>query len=252
MNQQSVALTILLLNCYCCIFINGFVNPSPKKVRRVIIVYSHSYQHRRHFLLQIISANLLLASPYVSSAANLPQDNGATLTKTGQVDTLIPIVGMKSSVMKANSVLSSIDGDEVSSKTCKEVLAKLKEIIPRDEKTFKRLFDEYSTPVNYKQKFLDQNAFLVYYSKGFDGADRPNIEDDINSIQTMQYGARNEVWTAMDDLLVELEYGAKSDGDGDEKDELLSLIGTVLKAMNSYLSLAPAADVAEAFRRITE
>jgi hypothetical protein len=68
----------------------------------------------------------------------------------------------------------------------------------------------------------------------------------------MQYGARNEVWTAMDDLLVELEYGAKSDGDGDEKDELLSLIGTVLKAMNSYLSLAPAADVAEAFRRITE
>jgi hypothetical protein len=56
----------------------------------------------------------------------------------------------------------------------------------------------------------------------------------------------------MDDLLVELEYGAKSDGDGDEKDELLSLIGTVLKAMNSYLSLAPAADVVEAFRRITE
>ena len=34
--------------------------------------------------------------------------------------------------------------------------------IPRDENDFKRLFDSYSTPVSYKQKFLDQNAFLVY------------------------------------------------------------------------------------------
>ena len=49
---------------------------------------------------------------------------------------------------------------------------------PKDEKSLKRLFDEYSSDVSYKQKYMDSNAFVVYYTKGFDGKDRPNIEDD--------------------------------------------------------------------------
>jgi len=44
---------------------------------------------------------------------------------------------------------------------CKSILKTLEQNIPRDENDFKRIFDSYSTPVSYKQKFLDQNAFLV-------------------------------------------------------------------------------------------
>ena len=44
--------------------------------------------------------------------------------------------------------------------------------LPSGEKEFKRLFDEYSQGVSYKQVYLDQNAFLVYYTKGFDGPGR--------------------------------------------------------------------------------
>jgi hypothetical protein len=40
------------------------------------------------------------------------------------------------------------------------------------------LFDEHSEGISYKQQFLDQNAFLVYYTKGFDGPGRPSIEDE--------------------------------------------------------------------------
>ena len=43
--------------------------------------------------------------------------------------------------------------------------------LPREEKAFKRVFDEYSDAVDYKTKFMDQNAFLVYYTRGFDGPD---------------------------------------------------------------------------------
>lgn len=35
------------------------------------------------------------------------------------------------------------------------------ELVPATEKDFKRLFDEFSEAVSYKQKFLDSNAFLV-------------------------------------------------------------------------------------------
>ena len=105
-------------------------------------------------------------------------------------------------------------------------------------------------PVSYKQKFLDQNAFLVYYTKGFDGPGRPNIEeDDTNSIQTIQYGLRNDAWAAVDDLFVELEFGQKStvdDSTGSSIGELTTFAETVLKAVDSYLDLAPAADVKEA------
>ncbi|KAK7249442.1 hypothetical protein SO694_00049049 [Aureococcus anophagefferens] len=71
---------------------------------------------------------------------------------------------------------------------------------PRDEKSFKRLFDEYSSDVSYKQKYMDSNAFVVYYTKGFDGKDRPNIEDDpAAERQTKQFGFRNDAWAAVDD-----------------------------------------------------
>ena len=65
----------------------------------------------------------------------------------------------------------------------------------------------------------------------------------------MQYGARNDVWAVMDDLFVELEFGQGAKNDDStlsSKEELVALIGKVLVALDSYLSLAPGADVEEA------
>ncbi len=95
-------------------------------------------------------------------------------------------------------------------------------------------------------------TFCVYiltcisdYTKGFDGPGRPNIEDDAeNSIQTMQYGARNDAWSALDDLYVELEYGQRS-SDSDAR-EVVALTKKVTLALSAYLSLAPVADVEQA------
>lgn len=83
------------------------------------------------------------------------------------------------------------------------------------------------------------------YTKGFDGPGRPNIEEDAeNSVQTLQYGARNDAWSAMDDLFVELEYGQRS-SDSDAA-ELAALAQKVMMALDAYLTLAPVTDVEQA------
>merc|ERR1712194_262684 len=137
---------------------------------------------------------------------------------------------------------------------CSALLHSILKNLPREERAFKRVFDSYSTPVSYKQKFLDQNAFLVYYTKGFDGPGRPSIEEgDTNSLQTLQYGSRNDAWTAIDDLFVELEYGEKSKpGDGSGKEELVALFEKVSKAIDSYLRLLPSEDVEKASHQINK
>ena len=204
------------------------------------------YLTRYDFLL---SAVTVASSPCIANAANLPQSNGADFSRTGTLDTLVPIVQMRQSVLKAKSELSDSKALNliVPSEQCTFILKQISQSIPREEKQFKRIFDAYSTPVSYKQKFLDQNAFLVYYSKGFDGPGRPNIEDDVeNGIQTLQYGFRNEAWTAMDNLFTELEYGSKADDNSVYKDELVDLIGNALKAFDLYLSCAPESDVKSA------
>lgn len=64
--------------------------------------------------------------------------------------------------------------------------------VRRDEMTFKRIFDSRSDRVPYKRRFLD----LVYYSKGFNGTGRENIESDINEWQSQQFDLRNDGWIA--------------------------------------------------------
>lgn len=208
---------------------------------------------RREVLFASLGAFLGLA-PLSASAANLPSSTGADLSKTGTVDTLVPIVAMQSSILGVRSLLQS--EEEVTPETCSLLLQSLSmgEAVPRDETAFKRIFDAYSTPVSYKQRFLDQNAFLVYYTKGYDGPGRPNIEEDDggdSGLQTMQYGARNDAWAAMDELFVELEFGKRVKGEYDgSKGELVQLFDKVSVALDAYLSLAPASDFEEATRRL--
>ena len=109
------------------------------------------------------------AVPVPSHALNLPKSTGASLSAVGSVETLLPIVKMEAALEAASSRARGTEEADLPAQACDRLLRSVTETIPADEISFKRLFDAYSVPVNYKQKFLDSNAFLVYYSKGFDG-----------------------------------------------------------------------------------
>lgn len=206
---------------------------------------------RRGIIHGILDLTFLSSS--LALAANLPIDTGADLSRTGSIVTLLPIVAIERRLVDAKLQLTK--SKEITPETSATLMRFLSDYIPREEIAFKQIFDTYSTPVSYKQRFLDQNAFLVYYTKGFDGPGRPKIEEnDTNSLQTLQYGFRNDAWVAMDDLFVEMEFsGAKSKGNNvtlDNKEELINLIDKVLASIDSYLRLAPVADLDEAMREL--
>ena len=100
-------------------------------------------------------------------ARNLPASNGASGANRGEASTLVPILQMRNTVELAIAQIANLE-------ECETLLSKL----PLIEKDFKKLFDEHSEGISYKQQFLDQNAFLVYYTKGFDGPGRPSIEEE--------------------------------------------------------------------------
>ena len=183
-------------------------------------------------------SSLLLQPTTSTSARNLPEQTATDLSKTGSVETLIPIVRMEEALQKVRSDLENKRESGIQ-------LSELAGDFPSDEKSFKALFDAYSEPVSYKQKFLDQNAFLVYYTKGFDGPGRPSIETDLPVRQTLQYGARNEAWIAWEDFLSELDF-ARRNPDEAEIEDLLKPLSRTIDAVNTYLCLAPEDDLRKA------
>lgn len=112
-----------------------------------------------------------------AAAANLPSDNGAIGNKRGTLEALQPIVRMRDAVKALIDALPA-ESTESGGGLVDRVKACLlnREVFPASERAFKRLFDEYSNAVTYQQKFIDQNAFLVYYTQGFDGPNRPRID----------------------------------------------------------------------------
>ena len=177
-----------------------------------------------------------------ANARNLPKSTGADRSQTGTIATLLPIVALRANLASLQSqlILLGLDGDEQNIKnpsSQESVLSRIRHLIevelPTQEQDFKRLFDAYSDPVSYKQQFLDQNAFLVYYSQGFDGPGRPKMEQDIvNEKQTLQYGARNEAWVAWEQTMVEWKFVKDPDND------MIKYLRQTIEAVDSYLSLA--------------
>jgi hypothetical protein len=108
-----------------------------------------------------------ILQPLHANARNLPISNGAVGLNRGKAVSLVPILKLRNSVNSALLQLPNVQN-------CKDLLSN----VPNIEKDFKILFDEHSEGISYKQQFLDQNAFLVYYTKGFDGPGRPSIEDE--------------------------------------------------------------------------
>lgn len=216
---------------------------------------------RRQVLSSTLSVSVGLVLTWPSSPAfarNMPVSNGADTSKVGTVSTLIPIVELRSNIKALQQTIQ----DEKKTNTDKQLdtISKTKTSIsftnsdggktaniPTLEKDFKRLFDAYSDQVSYKQKFLDQNAFLVYYTNGYDGPGRDSLEKDpVNERQTLQFGARNEAWIGWDDFLAEWDYYSTSKG-GDDIDEsfseLMKYLSNTLDAVDRYLRLSPPQDL---------
>ena len=187
---------------------------------------------------------ILTAYPKDAIASNMPQSTGADLSKSGTVESLVPIVRIYNTLNDVESLISSFPKDSPLSDTTIDSMTREIVSIPKDEKLFKRVFDEYSDPISYKQKFMDQNAFLVYYTKGFDGPNRPSMENEIPK-QTLQYGFRNDAWAAFDDFLVEISF-AKTDRSSSSYDDISSPLSKVIKAIDSFLQTAPTGDLNEA------
>ena len=202
---------------------------------------------RQTFQTALVSASAtaaLLSKPNRALARNLPQSTGADISNTGTLATLIPIVQLRNNVRQWQSDITKNN----ESASFRRNLPSLPTALPRDETSFKRILDNYSDPVSYKQKFVDQNAFLVYYTKGFDGPGRPSLEDDLPVKQTLQYGARNDAWVAWEEVLSEYDFAQRQQQKGDEWDEedVFKPLHRVLQALDAYLSLAPNEDLQEA------
>lgn len=82
------------------------------------------------------------------------------------------------------------------------------------------------------------------YLHRYDGPGRPNIEDDLNERQTLQFGARNEAWISWENFLLEFKF--ISDADNDAK----KYLDDCIIALDQYLKLAPLQDVREAQRMV--
>jgi hypothetical protein len=188
-----------------------------------------------------VSCLLPFVKPLPVQARNMPEPSTADTSKTGTVEAMVPVVLLEKQLGRIKSSLEA-DASLGSLKNIDDLLRNF----PYEEKTFKAIFDAYSDPVSYKQKFVEQNAFLVYYSKGFDGPDRPNIESDLPVKQTLQLGARNDAFVSWDDFLAEVDFARRNPASSDQAGELLKPLSKTIAAVEEYLRLSPPDDLVRA------
>ena len=97
-----------------------------------------------------ISQSLISQSTFIQTAyaRNLPTSNDAKGDKRGKLEALIPIIKMEQQVKKALNDLPNVRNIDLDLNQ-----------LPLNEKEFKRLFDEYSEAVSYKQIFMVSNDY---------------------------------------------------------------------------------------------
>lgn len=212
-----------------------------------------------------LSLGLLVPPTSPALARNIPVSNGADTSKVGTVSALLPIIMLRTNLSSLRQSLKeqrSEKGDRPSDTIAKTKAALIftksggnierssaSATIPIMEADFKRIFDSYSDQVSYKQKFLDQNAFLVYYTNGYDGPGRDSLEKDpVNERQTLQFGTRNEAWISWDDFLAEWQYFSRSGSTSSDytEDDFLDMIqylSNTIQAVDRYLKLSPPEDL---------
>lgn len=209
---------------------------------------------------QVGTTNLCI-SVQAAHASNLPTSNGASGKMRGTVEALTPIIKMGQLVDQSIAALPNLDEvdrilNQNTAMSPERSSTDGKSFIPRAERDFKRIFDEYSLDVSYKQRYLDSNAFVVYYTQGFDGPNRPSIEeeDPYQKLMVSQYGYRNDAWVGIDEARAELDYLKVTFGNSvtnkDIKD-LRQYLQQTKQAIDNYVHLAPPADIEVAKSRLS-
>eukprot|EP00587_Corethron_hystrix_P010708 CAMPEP_0113321328 /NCGR_PEP_ID=MMETSP0010_2-20120614/14853_1 /TAXON_ID=216773 ORGANISM="Corethron hystrix, Strain 308" /NCGR_SAMPLE_ID=MMETSP0010_2 /ASSEMBLY_ACC=CAM_ASM_000155 /LENGTH=211 /DNA_ID=CAMNT_0000179433 /DNA_START=301 /DNA_END=939 /DNA_ORIENTATION=+ /assembly_acc=CAM_ASM_000155 len=129
-------------------------------------------------------------------------------------------------------------------------------LIRSDASVFLRTFDALSVPKSYRQSYMENNAFLVYYTGGYDGPGRPRMEEYVTDAEDMhakQAALRNDAWAAVDVLVAELNYVTKADLTAMSPSDIAeswivisSNLEEASKAVESFLNLVPQQFVKEA------
>jgi len=201
--------------------------------------------HRRTVFQSVIAISSLFFAPNTEVNNGSSIANAVTKSTVGTVDALLPILMLKSALKDIRIQLHD-KGNK------KEVVKQIQQQrqIPTEEQKFKQIFDQYSNPLSYKQKYLNSNAFLVYYTKGYDGPNRPNIEtlSEEEELQKEQYGLRNESWIRWDTFLAELNF---SDDDDTTTKDLIQYLDETIASLDSYLQLVPIDDFRMAQTQLT-
>ena len=215
-----------------------FVNSSSsKETCRSANIPSFSLRNARSFAASLVVCLSFsqLQLPW-AAARNLPEDFGSSFIRSGTPQALIPIADMAASIKAASKALPDINA-------CDSILQASTAF--KSEKEFKKIFDAYSDKVSYKQRYLDQNAFLVYYTAGFDGVGRPRIDsDDAETTRTsLQFGFRNDAWVAVDEAVADAHFIAASlsKGNGvslEDTKDLKTALEAADKAFDNYIQLA--------------
>lgn len=176
---RALPRTVVLLAA-CLAVAGALLHPAPRIATRhfarrvATVTMARAPVDRRAAAGQLaalgIGAIATTARPGGAVAANIPTDNGAGGRARGTAEALRDVVAMQAAVEAAVAACPKNLGEVQKSLGSKAV--------PTSEKDFKRLFDEYSEAITYKQRYMDQNAFLVYYTGGFDGPGRPKMEEN--------------------------------------------------------------------------
>ena len=231
MRRLHTALYVLLLQVLLRIHgIRAFSSPST----------------RRRWMTHVVTtttSSLLTTGASCAKAANLPTSYAAVGSVPLSMDSLV-------GVLRLQRVLQEFAKHVQSSSSPSSSLPPWPSALPDKEKEFKAVLDAYSVPVSYKQRFVDANAFLVYYTGGYDGPGRPNIETDFNELQTQQYGARNEAWVALENARVEYDYYIKAQHPDEGLDEVQKALHEAVRALERYVALAPPADTQAAAAKL--
>jgi hypothetical protein len=173
---------------------------------------------------------------------------------TGTAAALRPIVGYSLAVREA---VRAAEASQL--QRCADALA----AVPATEGSFKSSFDAFSEAKSYLTEYKDKNAFVVYYTGGFDGPGRARLgtrEDTDPQLerQSAQFGLRNDAWAALDEGRATLRFmlsdssasSSSSSGSLDPEDvrDLLAALRASDKAFEAYLTLAPPPVVEDARR----
>ena len=122
---------------------NGVATTAAASPRNGVAASPRSLNAARTSRRAVLAAAAALA-PRAAAARNLPKSTGAAGDKRGTVEALAPVAGVARDVSAAAAAAKAGRLADASAALSRA---------PTGEKAFKRLFDEYSLDVSYKQRY---------------------------------------------------------------------------------------------------